>query len=165
MTKIIIGIIHTLKLKLTGKITSMNSCVFCKIVKSGSYKFKVYEDEHTFAFFPDEPIVPGHTLVIPKDHVVDLLVIDEKIAHYVMNSVLKVGNAIRSSLKPDGLNLVQSSGKAAGQKVFHIHFHLVPRWNDDAIGELWPSTPEPTVDQTHIAFDALKSVLDSIKNA
>ncbi|MQB02068.1 MAG: HIT domain-containing protein [Actinobacteria bacterium] len=120
-------------------------CDFCRIVEgSESDAWVVYEDAEAMAFFPDEPVVEGHVLVVPKRHSVDIWHIDEGGACAVMKALLLLAHAIKSSLRPEGLSLVQSSGDAAGQSVFHLHFHLVPRWAEDRMGEFWPR-PSPEI--------------------
>jgi histidine triad (HIT) family protein len=77
-------------------------------------------------------------LVIPRIHVPELWSIDPALGAVLMEAVLKVGRAINSTLRPEGMNLISSSGEAAEQSVFHLHLHVVPRWQDDEIGKIWP---------------------------
>lgn len=79
------------------------------------------------------PITRGHTLVIPRRHCADLFELTAGAGNEVMRTTVKVANALREELEPDGLNLLQSNGHAAGQTVFHFHFHLVPRWRNDGL--------------------------------
>jgi histidine triad (HIT) family protein len=97
----------------------------------------------TMAFFPLRPAAVGHTLVIPKRHVDDLWSLDRDTAAVLAEAVLRVGAALRDALRPDGLNVIQSSGAAASQTVFHLHVHLVPRWHDDQFGGIWPGERPP----------------------
>lgn len=85
------------------------------------------------AFMDIHPITRGHTLVIPRDHCANLFELTPGAGDVVMRTAVHVANAIRDELKPDGLNLLQSNGPAAGQTVFHFHFHLVPRWRNDGL--------------------------------
>ncbi len=116
----------------------MVECEFCSIVAGKLAARVIFDDEETLAFFPQMPAALGHTLVIPKRHVPDLWVSELTGIIPVMNTVLVVGKAIRSSLRPDGMNLITSSGGVASQTIFHLHMHLVPRWLHDHIGKIWP---------------------------
>src|SRR5207237_390139 len=98
----------------------------------------VCETESTLAFFPLKPAALGHTLVIPKRHVSDLWSADAALASQLMVAVLNVGRAIQLALKPEGMNLINSAGAAAWQTVFHLHLHVVPRWEGDHIKRIWP---------------------------
>ncbi|MDW8065672.1 MAG: HIT family protein [Anaerolineae bacterium] len=111
----------------------MNGCVFCAIVARQQPAEVVYEDEQTMAFMDIQPANPGHTLVIPKRHAATIFDIDEEDAAAVMRTAVRVARAIRKALAPDGLNLVQSNGRAGGQEIFHLHVHVIPRWVGDGL--------------------------------
>ncbi len=114
-------------------------CIFCSIVKGELPAYKVYEDEHTFAFLDINPISEGDTLVIPKHHHENLLTASEEDAIMVAKTVKKVANAVKKTFNADGVNILQANGTAAGQSVFHLHFHVVPRKENDGL-TLWPPT-------------------------
>ncbi|HXF69208.1 MAG TPA: HIT family protein [Thermoflexus sp.] len=111
----------------------MSSCIFCAIVARQQPAEIVYEDERTMAFMDINPANPGHTLVIPKRHAATIFEIDEEDAAAVMRTTVRVARAIRAALAPEGLNLVQSNGRAAGQEIFHLHVHVIPRWVGDGL--------------------------------
>ncbi len=111
----------------------MDSCIFCAIAAHQQPAEIVYEDERTMAFLDINPANPGHTLVIPKRHAANLFEIDEEDAAAVMRTAVQVARAIRAALAPDGLNLVQSNGRAGGQEIFHLHVHVIPRWVGDGL--------------------------------
>ncbi|WP_376793288.1 HIT family protein [Thermoflexus sp.] len=111
----------------------MSSCIFCAIVARQQPAEIVYEDERTMAFMDINPANPGHTLVIPKRHAATIFEIDEEDAAAVMRTAVRVARAIRAALAPEGLNLVQSNGRAAGQEIFHLHVHVIPRWVGDGL--------------------------------
>jgi histidine triad (HIT) family protein len=90
------------------------------------------------AFFPNEPATPGHTLIIPREHIPDLWACGPELAADLMGAAVLVGRAVSAAVAPDGMNLITSAGSAAGQTVFHLHLHVVPRWTSDPIGEIWP---------------------------
>jgi histidine triad (HIT) family protein len=117
----------------------MASCDFCEIAAGRADAEVVAEGDRWVAFFPLEPATPGHTLVIPKEHVKDLWDASLDVARDLMGAVVQVGRAINSALQPDGMNLISSAGRAAEQTVPHLHLHVVPRWSADGFGEIWPS--------------------------
>lgn len=107
------------------------SSIFSRIVAGEIPSTKVYEDDLTLAFMDINPISPGHTLVICKDEYPDLFDIPSETLNALAQTSQRVARAIRDALKPDGLNIVQNNGAAAGQEVFHYHVHLIPRWEGD----------------------------------
>jgi len=111
----------------------MSGCVFCDIVARRQPAEIVYEDERTMAFLDINPANPGHTLVIPKRHAATIFDIEEEDAAAVMRTAVRVARAIRQAFSPDGLNLVQSNGRAGGQEIFHVHVHVIPRWVGDGL--------------------------------
>jgi len=113
-------------------------CAFCAIARGESSAQVVCEGERWVAFFPLAPATPGHTLLIPREHVTDLWAADTDTGRELMAASIKVGRAIQVSLGPDGMNLITSAGGAAGQTVRHLHVHVVPRWEDDGFGDIWP---------------------------
>lgn len=115
-------------------------CAFCAIAagEDGSVEV-VCEGPSWLAFFPLEPATPGHTLVIPRSHVPDLWAVDNGLGSELMLALLRVGRAIDKALAPHGMNLITSAGSAAEQTVFHLHLHLVPRWDADGFGQIWPT--------------------------
>lgn len=116
-----------------------DDCEFCRIARGAEPAEVVCEGRDWLAFFPLNPATPGHTLVIPKAHVVDLWHVDPTLGAELMAAVIKVGRAINAALSPDGMNLITSAGKAAEQTVFHLHLHVVPRWSKDGFGQIWPT--------------------------
>lgn len=116
----------------------MHSCTFCRIVRRELPAEVIFETAETLAFFPTEPATRGHTMVIPKRHVRSLLDAEPRDVQPLGLTVLKVSRALQSILAPEGMNLISSAGEAASQSVDHLHLHLVPRWQGDAVGEIWP---------------------------
>jgi len=107
-------------------VTYDNNNIFAKILRGEIPCFKVYEDEHTLAFMDIMPQADGHTLVIPKFQAETLLDIPADELNHTMTTVQKVMSALKSTLKVDGVVLMQLNGTAAGQTVPHLHFHLIP---------------------------------------
>jgi histidine triad (HIT) family protein len=112
---------------------SMDDCIFCAIALKRAPASVVYQDEATVAFLDIHPIARGHTLVIPREHCPTLFELSAIAGDVVMRTVVRVASALREELAPDGLNLLQSNGRVAGQTIFHFHFHLVPRWRNDGL--------------------------------
>lgn len=117
-------------------------CPFCDIVASEGSARVVFRERGVTAFFPDEPATLGHILIVPNDHVPDVWNLDQGTARNLASEVLRVSHAVRNTLHPDGLNVIQSNGQAASQTVQHLHVHVLPRWTDDAVGEIWPESPQ-----------------------
>jgi histidine triad (HIT) family protein len=114
-------------------------CEFCQIAHGQAEAEVVCERDAWIAFFPLEPVTPGHTLVIPRVHVPDLWKLPRSLEADLMHALVQVGGAIEEALSPDGMNLITSAGSAAEQSVFHLHLHLVPRWRSDGFGQIWPT--------------------------
>ena len=108
-------------------------CIFCKIIKGEIPSYKIYEDEYTYAFLDIAKDVDGHTLVIPKKHVENILDCDNETLHHVMNTVKKIANHYVDNCGYNGVNILNANDKSAQQSVFHLHFHIIPRKNEDGI--------------------------------
>jgi len=101
-------------------------CIFCKIVRGEIPSIKVHEDAQTLTFMDVRPASPGHTLVISKEHALNLLEIAEADLIATTLTVQRVAQAIQKALAPDGMRISQFNGAAAGQTVFHYHVHIIP---------------------------------------
>jgi histidine triad (HIT) family protein len=135
-------------------------CDFCAIARGEDLSVEVVcEAESWIAFFPLDPATPGHTLVIPRKHVIDLWEVQPPLGAELMAAVVRVGRAIDAALKPEGMNLITSAGKVAEQTVFHLHLHIVPRWRRDDFGQIWPIEGKKFEDA------GLEDVADRIREA
>lgn len=133
--------------------------IFAKILRGEMPAVKVFEDDIALAFMDVFPQVEGHTLVIPKGvearNLLDMP--SDKIGAYIQR-VQRVAIAVETALKPDGLVVTQFNGALAGQTVFHLHFHILPRFDDSklrqhAAGEMSaPDTLEPIAQKIRAAF-------------
>jgi histidine triad (HIT) family protein len=101
--------------------------IFAKIVRGEAPCFKVYEDAHTLAFMDIMPQAEGHTLVIPKEGAESIFDLSPDAAAALIKTTKKVAAAVKEVTKTPGVMLAQLNGTAAGQTVFHIHFHIIPR--------------------------------------
>ncbi|MEV4291103.1 HIT family protein [Nonomuraea bangladeshensis] len=136
------------------------SCDFCTITEAPQTHI-LYEDEATAAFFPHYPATPGHTLLIPRAHITDIYGLDRHAAESLARSTLVLAKAIRAALLPEGLNVITSSGTAASQSVFHLHIHLVPRWTNDRIGNIWPPKQDLNVNIEDDLADRIRREIDN----
>ena len=109
--------------------------VFALILQGKIPSTKLYEDEHSYAFLDIQPQSKGHSLVISKSsRARNILDVEDEALAQVAATVKKVANAIRKALDPDGIHVAQFNGAPAGQTVFHLHFHIVPRWEGQPRG-------------------------------
>ena len=115
----------------------MENCIFCKVAHGKANSWKVYEDEYTYAFLDINPVNEYHTLVIPKNHYVDIFEIPENEAVHIMKTIKKIVNLYNDKLGLKNLQIVNSNGVEAQQDVFHIHFHIVPRFSGDNQDVKW----------------------------
>ncbi|MFB6213240.1 MAG: HIT family protein [Candidatus Nanohaloarchaea archaeon] len=106
-------------------------CVFCRIIDGEIPSHTVYEDENVAAFLDANPVSKGHTLVVPKEHVETIHEAEDM--DYMWDALVKVANAVRDAFDPGGINIDQNNGEMAGQEVFHMHFHVTPRYTGDEI--------------------------------
>lgn len=102
--------------------------IFAKIIRGDMPCVKVYEDEHILSFMDVFPQSPGHTLVIPKAASRNLLDASGKTLGRLIGRTQKIATAIETALSPDGIVITQFNGAPAGQTVFHLHFHILPRY-------------------------------------
>lgn len=109
----------------------MTDCIFCKIINGEIPNAKVYEDDKVYAFLDISQVTPGHTLLVPKEHVCDIFEYDEGLAAEVFSRLPKVAKALQKAL-PDmkGLNILNNNREIAYQTVFHSHIHLIPRYQE-----------------------------------
>ena len=116
-------------------------CVFCKIRDGELPSMRVYEDDRTLVIMDINPVNSGHCLVIPKAHAPTLWDADPVDLEAAIAAAQKVAIALKTVVKPDGLNMLQANGAAAFQSVAHYHLHLIPRWNNDGKGFDWLLVP------------------------
>ena len=128
------------------------ACLFCSIVAGNVPARRVYEDEHAIAFLDIGPWKRGHTLVIPRRHVDDVLDADEALSE-IAPAISATGRLLVEKLGADGLNLLSNAGAVSGQEVFHLHVHLVPRYADDpGMRALFDRDPSIDLDEVYAAL-------------
>lgn len=111
--------------------------IFTRIINGEIPALKVYEDADTLALLDIAPASPGHTLVICKKEIATLMELSDAQLVATARTTQRVATAIQQALQPDGINIMQNNGVAAGQTVFHYHVHIIPRWADDGVVQFW----------------------------
>ncbi|MBI4812010.1 HIT domain-containing protein [Candidatus Falkowbacteria bacterium] len=115
----------------------MEDCIFCKIVAGEISSYKVYEDAKVLAFFDILPISPGHAVVAPRRHAVDMENLTDNELCAMVVVMKKIGKAMMEGLGVKGYSIFLDNKDAANQHVPHVHFHVVPRKEGDGLGR-WP---------------------------
>ena len=120
-------------------------CLFCKIVSGDLPSVRVHEDERTVAFMDINPATRGHLLVVPRAHARDLLVVAPEDLAACAQTAQRLAGLVCERLGAIGVNLLNSCGEAAWQTVFHLHLHVIPRYEDDPLRLPWvpgPGSPD-----------------------
>lgn len=112
-------------------------CIFCKIIKGEIPSETVYQDDKNIAILDINPVKPGHTLVLAKQHVPNFTEAPTEVIDNLLNVCQKVGGLVMKATDSEGYNLSVNNGRAAGQVIDHLHFHIVPRHTGDGL-KLWP---------------------------
>ena len=115
----------------------MDSCIFCKIIKGDIPSSTIYEDDNVKVIMDIAPSAKGHAILLVKQHVANVFELDAELAGKVFSVVPKIATAIKEELGCDGMNILQNNGVAAGQTVFHLHIHFIPRWEGDSVNIKW----------------------------
>lgn len=122
-------------------------CLFCKIVSGEIPSKKVYEDERSYVMLDINPRNPGHMLVIPKNHYETIFEIPENEVAEVFKTVKRMADKCRSGVSAEGISIAQSNGRAAGQMVQHMHFHVIPRFSTEGPPGLESILPVKKMDE------------------
>lgn len=118
-------------------------CIFCKIAAGEIPSKTLYEDESFRVILDISPASKGHAIILPKNHAANLYELSDEDASKIFVIAKKVATVMQDILHCDGLNVLQNNGEAAGQSVFHLHVHLIPRYKDDTVNIKWaPGTPD-----------------------
>jgi|SRR3989344_4129953 len=112
-------------------------CIFCRIAKGEVPAKTIYEDANFLAFLDINPASPGHTLFITKEHVQILPQLSDELGAEALNIIKKLATAVFEGTNAQGINIMQNNGSVAGQAVPHIHFHIIPRFEDDKLKLDW----------------------------
>lgn len=115
----------------------MDSCIFCKIINGEIPSSTIYEDENVKVILDISPAAKGHAILLVKKHVANIFELDSELAGKVFAVVPKIAAAIQAETGCDGMNILQNNGETAGQTVFHLHIHFIPRWKEDSVNIKW----------------------------
>lgn len=116
--------------------------------------------DRVLAFLPDVPAVLGHTLVVPAAHLPNIWAVGQRDAYDLADATRRVAAAVAEATNAEGMNIIQSNGVAAGQSVFHVHIHVVPRKDGDRMPDLWPDDAEWPVTQLDSIAEDLRATID-----
>lgn len=106
--------------------------MFCNIIKGSAPASIAYSDEKVMAIMDIQPVNPEHVLIIPKIHATQLSELSEETGAHMFKIAMRIAEALRQSgAKCEGINLFLADGEAAGQDIFHVHLHVIPRFRDD----------------------------------
>ena len=113
----------------------MTDCIFCKIMEGRAPSSKVYEDDLCMAFMDIQPVNPGHVLVIPKAHFSDLSDLPAEMGGHLFQVAQRIALSMpKTNIRNEGIDFFLAHGEAAGQEVFHVHLHVIPRYSGDGFG-------------------------------
>ncbi|MHC4395888.1 MAG: HIT family protein [Planctomycetota bacterium] len=116
-----------------------DGCIFCKMLAGQIPVTKIYEDEIILAFLDIGPISDGHTLVIPKQHFERLHDCPVELLAQVCSRLGRIAQAVATAMNSEGYNVLCNNGRAGGQIVEHLHFHIIPRNTGDGVFDRWPA--------------------------
>jgi histidine triad (HIT) family protein len=139
----------------------MNDCVFCKIICGEISAEKIYEDEYALAFLDAHPNNLGHSLVVPKKHAKNILDIPEETLTHIMPAIQKVSKAVFQGMEASGVNVHINNEPAAGQVVFHLHVHIIPRFQKDGL-KMWSKKLPYKAGEKEQTAKKIKAVLHTL---
>jgi histidine triad (HIT) family protein len=135
-----------------------SACAFCSIVQGDAPATVVAETEHTVAFLDRRPVFPGHTLVVPRDHVITLRDVPSTLLEPFFAEVQRIAAAVQDGLDADGTFVAENN--VVSQSVPHLHVHVVPRRRKDGLrGFFWPRHPYPDDAAREAHADAIRRAL------
>ena len=122
----------------------MSDCIFCKIIAGEIPSATVYEDDACKAILDVNPAAKGHVIVLTKEHAEDVFHISDEALSNAICAAKKVAAALKKTYQCDGVNILQNNGEVAGQTVFHLHIHVIPRFKGDSISMHWKPGEMPS---------------------
>ena len=117
----------------------MGDCIFCKIIDGEAPAAVVYEDDNTIAFMDIGQVNPGHVIVAVKPHIQDIYGLSDELAAAVFRTAARIAQAVKKTMQPEGITLLQANEAVGWQTVFHFHIHVLPRHQDDGVTLTWPA--------------------------
>ncbi len=136
----------------------MGDCIFCKIVNGGAPAALVYEDDNTLAFMDLGQVNPGHVIVAVKPHIRDIYALNDELAAAVFRTAMRIAQAVKKAMQPEGITLLQANEAVGWQTVFHFHIHVLPRHKDDGVTLTWP-TKHPSKEELDLLSARVKAAL------
>jgi len=133
----------------------MQPSVFTRIIRGELPAAKVCEDEHTIAFMDAGQVNPGHVIVATKRQVETILDLDDELAGALFRAAARVARAVHAAFAPDGITVLQANRPAGWQTVPHVHLHVLPRYEGDGVGLVWPRKDPP--------FERLRELAERIR--
>lgn len=133
-----------------------DNCIFCKLANGRIPATSIYEDDDFKVILDASPAARGHAIILPKTHAANIFELPDEYCEKIFKVAKKCGRAIKEAFNYDGLNVLQNNGEAAGQTVFHLHVHLIPRNTNDGITIKY--VPDKNMDDT-----VAKETADKIK--
>jgi len=134
-------------------------CIFCKIIAGDiQTSSKVYEDESVFTFLSNGPVSPGHALIVPKKHFENVYDADNDTLAALGKAFKKVATAVKKAVQADGINIITNNDRAAGQVVFHLHFHVIPRFFGDGFKH-WEHTKDYAKGEIELYAEKIRKAL------
>ncbi len=130
-------------------------CIFCKLANGEIPTNSIYEDEDFKVILDASPATKGHALILPKEHFDNIYEVDDSIAAKIFPLAKKLATAMTKKLGCDGFNILQNNGEAAGQTLFHLHVHLLPRYKDEKAILEW--------DHLEFSDEEMAEIRDSLK--
>lgn len=136
-----------------------SDCIFCKIIRGEIPCAQLYADDHVISFMDIGPVNRGHALVVPREHHATIFDMPARLGTHVTEAAQRVGRAIMAVTGAEGLNIFQNNFAAAGQMVFHVHWHLIPRFPGDG-HELWPQGQYGSMDEMLALAEAIRERME-----
>lgn len=136
-------------------------CIFCKIANGEIPSTTLYEDDDFRVIFDISPASKGHVLILPKEHADNVFDLPEETASKIFVLAKKVAAAVKAALSCDGINILQNNGEAAGQSVFHLHMHVIPRYQGDTVKIGWKLGETPAAEELE---QMKKAILENMTN-
>lgn len=127
-------------------------CLFCKIVTGALPARFIHQDDHCVAFLDINPVNKGHVLIVPRIHHSDLTFLPVDDASAVASVLPRLSRAVVRATGAHGFNLIVNNGSVAGQTIFHGHWHIIPRFRDDAVNWPWPHSGYSGDELNQVAF-------------
>ena len=116
---------------------SETNCIFCKIIEGEIPSKTLFENDEFKVIFDISPASKGHVIILPKYHAANIFELPEEVTAKAFVLAKKIATVLKEVLNCDGVNILQNNGEAAGQTVFHLHIHVIPRYKDDNMGLTW----------------------------